>query len=160
MKTIDIEFQLAPPSNNELRRMNHWVYKRLIHNIRDLTLAHVGEGPWPKYTVDEQLPKPVKKKIKEVLKMKWAMKRRVAAEVIIRRVRLFDSDNNDGGLKPLWDAIARAGWMVDDNLRWLKKIKIEQVQGDEPKTLVRLYVPESAEDAQKIEAMQYVVTAR
>ncbi|MCW8129276.1 MAG: hypothetical protein KIS92_02740 [Planctomycetota bacterium] len=160
MKTLDMEFSSHMPSLNELRKMHHFAYRRLVRGFRELILITHHEGPWPKFDLDKSLPKDVRAQIKARVKAQWAKPRRVAAEIVVRRVRRMDSDNNDGGLKPLWDAFDRAGWMVNDHLRWLKKVKIEQVLGDEPKANVRLYVPENDEDDKKIEAMPYVIRER
>lgn len=158
-KTIELPF--ATPSNNEIRHMNSWAYKRLIRQIREHILMQAGEGPWPKYVLDQKLPKNVSDQIRKELCSRWATKRKVAVEIVTRRTpRRLDSDNHDGGLKPLWDALARAGWLVSDHLRWLKKLQIEQILGDEGKTVLTFHVPESREDQEAIERMTYLVRER
>jgi len=111
MKSVTLELEnFSPPSNNEIRRMNRWVYRKLVRGLRERIMLALGEGPWPKVTFDKcEHPKAMREAILKELQKLWQPRETVYAETMIRRPRRFDSDNHHGGMKPLWDAIVRAG---------------------------------------------------
>jgi hypothetical protein len=143
MKVVTFEWEnYAPPSNNEIRHMNSFVYRRLVKMLRESIVVQHGEGPWPKVVFKKgDYPAHVRAKVIEDVKKTWKPKRKVFAEFLIRRKRRFDGDNNHGGFKPLIDAIARSGWLVDDFVKWFEIVSIIQTNGD-PKSIVTLHIPE------------------
>jgi len=153
MKSVTLELEnFSPPSNNEIRRMNRWVYRKLVRGLRERIMLALGEGPWPKVTFDKcEHPKAMREAILKELQKLWQPRETVYAETMIRRPRRFDSDNHHGGMKPLWDAIVRAGWLVDDHVKWLGILSLAQCIGD-PKTIVMLHFPANEEEKRALES--------
>lgn len=150
MKEWTVEFDSAPPSNNELIRMNCWVKKRMMLNYRDQIIIKAGgEGPWRKFYPDKKFTLLQRQKVTEELRKTWKPKIKVFAEIIVRRPRRFDFDNLVGGCKILWDGLQWAGWCVSDHVKWLGMNFKDQVIGDH-KTILRLIVPDSEEEIQQL----------
>lgn len=147
MRTIAIEFDNWDcPSNNEVKRMNSWAYKKIIDTLKLKILHQLGEGPWPKITFERNaFTKKVRLQVSKELEAKWEKKRFVLAEIAIRRPRRYDTDNSQGGCKPLWDALQRMGWMVNDSEKWFVPKHRPQILGDH-KVTVTLSIPDNEVD--------------
>ncbi len=153
MREVTLELEnFECPSNNEIRKMNSWVYKKKIENLKTIILVQIGEGPWPKVTFGKDYSAEVRKQVKEKLLESWAKKRKVFADITIRRPRRFDRDNSQGGCKILWDSLTRMGWMVDDHIKWFNYVDQPQVIGD-PKVVVTLHIPENDWDDKRIRSL-------
>lgn len=142
MKSIVLELDEGPISQNKWERLNRWIKKRMMLELRDKIIFKIGEGPWRKCYKNKKNPKFVHDQVVKELRRHWPKKRRILIEVTARVPRRYDYGNLVGGYKPLLDALQWAGWMVTDHVNWLRDIYRDQVIGD-PKTVVQIYVPET-----------------
>lgn len=114
-----------PPSGNELRRKyRHWAaYARLRDQwadwIHDAALIIERERPdFPEIT-----SRPSDKRDR----------RKVSVQICHSRVRRLDDDNLSSGLKPVYDALRLAGFIVNDSPRWMDQVKPTQSRTKDPK---------------------------
>ena len=139
-----IEFPFAPPSQNVWERTNRFRKPRIMLGFRNLIIAAIKEGPWPKLYGGGNLPKVARENVTAELRKRWGPKRFVVGEVTVRQeTRRLDADNYHGGCKPLWDGLQWAGWCVTDHVRWLRRIYQPQLRGDAAKTVLQIWVPET-----------------
>ncbi len=155
MKKVTLELEnYHMPSNNEIIRMNGWVKKRHIENLKKLILVNIGEGPWKKVTFQKgEFPSHFRERVAKELKEHWPKKRLVYADIVLRLPRRYDHDNAHGGQKLIMDALVRMGWMVDDHVKWFHYRQQPQVIGD-PKLIIELSIPETDDDEKKLKAIQ------
>lgn len=151
MREVTVEFDnFDAPTNNEIRHMNRHVYKKLLTNLKTRILVAVGEGPWPKINFGPEYSAAVRKDVIIELHRRWPEKMKCFAEYIQRRPRRYDNDNLQGGMKPIWDAFVRMGWMVDDHPKWFDHRMCPQVLGD-PKMIVTIWIPQTKKDLEQLE---------
>ena len=131
MREVTLELDsFECPSGNQLRSMNHAVYKRRMEYLKKEILEKIGEGPWPKITFHKEYSAAVRRQVTHELKTAWEAKKTVIADVTIRRPHPIDPSNSHAGTRILWDALTRMGWLVDDHRKWLTVVYRDQVVGD------------------------------
>ena len=114
MIKAQVSIPVVTPSNNEIRNMNSWVYKRLKKSYA----AHIqGMLLDQKYEI-EPVKKPCRRQV----------------QIISYRKRTFDKDNHYGGLKPLLDALKDIGLIWDDHEKWIDLETWQEIDGENPRT--------------------------
>lgn len=86
----------VPPSNNVVHRMHWREQRRLVETAQLWILANAGR----------QLPRETE---------------RVRVRLTMYRRRLLDRDNLFGSAKPVFDALVKLGYAVDDRRQWMKQ---------------------------------------
>ena len=65
---------------------------------------------------------------------------RATLSILSLRKRLLDHDNLVGGCKQLIDALCDEGFIWDDNPKWLKYLKVEQVKSGSDSVVIKRIV--------------------
>lgn len=95
----------VPPSGNELRRKyRHWAaYARLREQWVDWVFAaFLGTDVY-------------------LSEMPGQTKERARVSIHVCRSRELDEDNLTAGLKPLYDALKKCGFIVNDSPKWMER---------------------------------------
>jgi len=100
----------------------------------------MGTGPWPKRCTKKLNKNKKSYSIWRNDSDNWEQPRRVLLTLHThRRRRQEDYDNYVASLKPVIDAITRAGWLVDDSRIWVdvNYEPEETLKGGDPRVVVR-----------------------
>jgi hypothetical protein len=129
IRQVFFEVTTPLPTLNKLLRM-HWGTKKRLQDNLDNELEFISKtqlngGEIPPMFLYHQYSREQPKKQKRVL------------IISLWRKKLQDPDNLVGSVKPLVDAIKKAGLIYDDSPEWIT-LKVKQTQGKPEKIFVEV----------------------